>query len=397
VELVDFRLSLLDRQIAHLSTLRSELELHKQKTIRPSVERTPVLPIAQFLGPRDLLNLSLVSRYFKESLTHASRSVLPHLSAPNRKASQSSIRAFVLYRLCFPSVESIYLNIHKNDAAAHFLRFLSQVAPVLENLRSFSLVGGAAFGDISDSCEAFFARLPCDRLEELHLSGLSSLGQVGLAISSQKGSLRKVRIDYLCADHGNDVDESVLPELPLIEEMVLDVADLSDVKADVMLRFLKGIKDKSKVKSLYFPHVQILGKLDDLQLVVEEIKSIAKFQYITQVVFRFHALCLPLAEFYSLREALAFLPACCLSKTFLVALNQWAGWWPPIHEVWKLPTQVTGRAVFKEQIDFGSIGTCSDREWLRLSRERKNFWTNSILPKITKFWIREQPNKPRSS
>jgi hypothetical protein len=398
-ELLDFRLTLLDRQIAELTVLKGQLELHKLKSNRAFIERIPVLPIAQFLGPRDLLHLSLVSRHFKESLTHHNQTVLPHLQATNRKAASSSIRGFLLHRLCLASVESIHLNIHKNEAAAHFLRFLAQVAPGLVNLRSFSLVGGAASGDVPESCEAFFARLPKDKLEAMHLSGLPSLEKVGRAISSQKGTLRKVKIDYLCANHGTSVDEEVLPVIPRLEEMVMDVADLSEVKAEVMIRFLKGIKDKSKVKTLYFPHVQILGTVEESKTVVEEIKSIATYQYINQIVFRFHSLSLPLTEFYSLRESLSFLPACCLSKTFLVALDRWATWWPPIHEVWKLPSQVTARAVFKEQIDFGSLGTSSDREWLRLSRDKKIFWNTAILPKITKFWILEQQSckPPRSA
>jgi hypothetical protein len=41
------------------------------------------------------------------------------------------------------------------------------------------------------------------------------------------------------------VDADIFPTLPLIEELVLDVADLSEVKAEWFVQVLRGIKDVS--------------------------------------------------------------------------------------------------------------------------------------------------------
>ena len=261
------------------------------------------------------------------------------------------------------------------------------------------MVGGAAWGDIPTLTEMFFDNLPRDTLEEMHLSGLPCLKQIGKAICSQKSSLKKVKVDYLCANHGTNVDEQVLPEIPNIEELILDVADLSEMHAGVFLNFLKKIKTPKNLRKIYLPHMVVLGQIDELRDVVNEIKTIGVHRQLVELVLRFHALTLPLSEFYDIRESLDFLPACCLSRTFLVALDRWASWWPPIGDVWKQNSQLTGRAMFKEQIDFGSLGACSDREWLRLSKQRKLFWSNNILPGITKFWNTQQvehsKNQPR--
>lgn len=248
---------------------------------------------------------------------------------------------------------------------------------------------------MTDSIISFFARLPKDQLTHLHISGLPSLRLVGQAIESQKNSLCFLKVDYLRSKHGTTVDESVLPVLPNIRDIVFDVADLSEVKATHMVKFLQGIRNKEDVVTLYFPHVQILGNLEEIRPVIEELGRIGEYGNIKQMVIRFHSLVLPLNEFYSLREKLAFLPACCLSRSFVVALDHWAAWWPPINEVWKDQQQLSGRSLFKEQIDFASLGVCADREWLRLGRGRKEFWNNKILPKIHAMRKKLEQHKTR--
>jgi len=397
-EILEFRLNLVEKQIAALSLLRDQLQEEKNKSVKSFLDQLPFEALARFLSAKDLSSLSLVCRNFRTALTHNGHTIMPHISASHRRACVVSIRNFVCLKLCLPSVESLHLNIGKKtgEAASHFLLYLSRVAGGLINLKSFSLVGGAAWGNIAESTEIFFANLPLNTLTDIHLSGLPTLAQVGRILTSQKDALVRVKVDYLCANHGTTVDENILPGMSEIEEIIFDVADLSEMDVAVFLRFLKQIKNPDKLKTLYFPHVQILaGSMEDLRSLIEEVKRIAEYRVLTQLVLRFHSLCLPLMELYALREALHFLPACCLSRTFLVALDHWAAWWPPILDVWKLPSQVTARAVFKEQIDFGSLDTCGDREWLRLSKERKLFWQTQILPKITKFWILEH-NKPRS-
>ena len=394
--ILEFRLNLIDKQLAALSSIRDQLQEEKKKNVRSVIDSLPFAAISSFLSAREVGVLSMVCRNFKAALSHNEQNIVPHISASNRRACGTAIRNFVCVKLCLASVESLELNIGKSgEAASHFLLYLSRLAGRLTSLRRFSLVGGAAWGHVAESTDIFFANLPRNSLTEIHLSGLPTLAQVGRVLTSQKDSLVAVKVDYLCANHGTTVDGSILPAMPKVQSIVFDVADLSEVKAEVFLHFLKQIKDPKKVTALYFPHVQILaGSVDELRSVVEEIKTIAVHKSLVQLVLRFHSLCLPLSEIYALREALHFLPACCLSRTFLVALDQWAGWWPPIRDVWKLPAQVTARAVFKEQIDFGSLGTCGDREWLRLPKHRKLFWQSQILPNITSVW-RLEHLKPR--
>lgn len=385
-ELLDFRLSLLDQQIEHLTQIKCRIQESRQKAFSSSLHRLPLVSIARFLSPIDNVHLAQTSRLFRESLTHRGQLVIPHVAPSNRRASGAAIRVFLQSRLCLPAVESLHINLHKNEASGHFLQVLARQAGLLSSLRRLAVVGGALPYEHSEALGIFFRNFFPASLEDLHLSGLQSLSQVGRIVQSQKESLKSLRIDYLCANHGTTVDADVFPTMPLIEELVLDVADLSEVKAEWFVQVLRGVQDVSKLKRIYMPHIEIIGTVDELRVVLEEVKRIARLGVISELVLRFHSLSLGLNEFYDLRETLSHLPACCLSRTFVVALNKWASWWPAILDVWKQSSQVTGRALFKEQIDFGSLGSCADREWLRLPKDRKMFWSNKVLPKVEKFW-----------
>jgi hypothetical protein len=278
------------------------------------------------------------------------------------------------------SVESLTITCKDNPGASKFFFFVSRVSENLTSLRSFVFIGARVNEETTECFRSFFRKLPRDQLHHMHIAGLPSLQLAGLAIESQKNSLRQLRANYFVTGHGTTVDAAILPVLPKIKDLAFDVADLSEIKAEHMVKLLKGIENQAEVENLYLPHVQVLGNLDDLRPVVEELGRIAKWKNIKQIVIRFHSLVLPLSEFLALREALEFLPACCLSRSFIVALEKWASWWPPITEMWKNKQQLTGRALFREQIDFGSLGICADREWLRLPRGRKDFWNKALLP-----------------
>jgi hypothetical protein len=144
------------------------------------------------------------------------------------------------------------------------------------------------------------------------------------------------------------------------------------------------------------PHVQITGNADELQSAFVDKLDFSKFPNLAQLVLRFNRLTLMMPEIYQIRRNLSLLPAVCISKQFIVALRDWAGWWPPMTEIWSKQEQVSGISIFKEQIDFSSFYTSGDREWLRLKASDKLYWNETVTTQIkTLFQRTKQVPKPR--
>jgi len=253
----------------------------------------------------------------------------------------------------------------------------------MQNLQSFSLTGNTVHADLQTSLLAFFDGLPTNCLSHLHLSGIRELATLGKVITSQAGSLKSLRIDYLATNHGTDVTPEILPVMPNIEFLWFDVADLSDAPVSLMQDLLSSIHNKQKLKTLYIPHVELLGDQESFRALL---KTLSEFKSLSQCVLRFHGFYVPLADIYNLRKAFSHLPAFNISRNFVIAMTKWAPWWPKMADVWSSREYITGRAVFKEQIEFLSLGCTADREWLRLTREQKDMWNEVIAPQVAKLF-----------
>jgi len=171
--------------------------------------------------------------------------------------------------------------------------------------------------------------------------------------------------------------------MPNIEFLWFDVADLCEAPVSLIQALLSSIKNKAKLRSLYMPHVELLGEQDAFRALM---KTLMEFKGLNQCVLRFHGFFAPLEDIYELRRAFSHLPAFNISRNFVIAMRRWAPWWPKISELWASTENITGRAVFKEQIEFVSLGRSADREWLRLPREEKELWNNVIAPQVEKLF-----------
>jgi len=250
-------------------------------------------------------------------------------------------------------------------------------------LKSFTVNAGAESGQfVVDLC-TFFEGLRANQLTQIHLSGLRSISVVGALLGNQTRALEDFRVDYFVAGHEREVSRMNLPELPRIRSLVYDVADVTDVPAELLHARLSAIVDKERVQRLYLPHMQITG---DSSSILELIRSLRAFESATQIVLRFHHMPLSVREIVALREELKRLPAVCISDHFIVAMDGWADWWPGLREVWDNADKITGLSVFREQIDFEALGTSASREWLKLSGDQKSLWESTIAPMVKELY-----------
>ena len=132
--------------------------------------------------------------------------------------------------------------------------------------------------------------------------------------------------------------------------------------------------------------MQISG---DSSRVLKLVALLKEFPNVGQLVVRFRHLPLTVKEIVALREAFHRLPAVCISDHFIVMLDSWASWWPQQNAIWDRPEKITGLSVFREQIDFESLGTTANREWLRLTAEQKNLWSKQIAPKVLSLYLKQ--------
>ncbi len=136
------------------------------------------MSIARFLSLIDNVHLAQISRLFRESLTHRGQLVIPHVAPTNRGASAAAIRVVLQSRLCLPAAECLHINLHKNEAAGHFLQVLARQAGCLISLKRLAVVSGALPYEQSEVLGIFVINVFSYCLEDLHLSGLQSLSQI---------------------------------------------------------------------------------------------------------------------------------------------------------------------------------------------------------------------------
>jgi len=383
----DYRLSLLEQQIRQLRVEHAEAFAKRQVVVKEieansnkPIDKIPLLHVATFLSPKDVSNLSIVCSRFRSELTDHG-TFLPNLVVRNANATASRICRLVK-SLSLSSIANLHLDA-RLESNGHLLYFLAQKASDMKHLRSFSLTNGTVNLDMQNSLTLFFENLPRDSLHSVHLSGIRQLQTIGKVVTSQSGSLRSLRVDYLATDHGKEVNFEILPPLPKIQFLWFDVADLSEAPISVISDILEKIENPNQLTTLYLPHVELLGDQNSFRNLANRL---CKFPSLNQCVLRFHGFYVPVDEIYALRRAFEHLPAFNISRHFLIAMKKWAPWWPKITEVWKSREHVTGRAIFKEQIEFSSLGSSADREWLRLPRQEKRLWNEVIAPQVLKMF-----------
>jgi hypothetical protein len=196
--------------------------------------------------------------------------------------------------------------------------------------------------------------------------------------------LEKFQVDYFVNGHENEIIPEFLPVMPNLTSLIYDVADVTEINVDLLIDRISRIEFPEKVRAIYLPHVQIVGDSCRIREFVELVKS---FINIEQLVIRFRQLPLSVREIIGLREAFSSLPACCISDHFVVIQRSWCSWWPSLPEVWDRPDKITGLSVFREQIDFESLGTSATREWLKLSAKQKELWSDKIAPKVLELYL----------
>jgi len=253
------------------------------------------------------------------------------------------------------------------------------------SLVSLRISAAAQSGTFLKSLVIFVSQLRPNQLKALHLSGFLTIRHVAILALNQASSLERFQVDYFVNGHEREIIPEFFPPMPNIRSLVYDVADVSEVPVDLIIDRLSRIHRKDLVTSLYLPHVQIHG---DTAKIKELVNLVKEFSNVDQLVIRFRHLPLSISEIVGLREAFASLPACCISDHFVVVQRNWCNWWPSLPEVWEQPDRITGLSVFREQIDFDSLGTSATREWLKLSPTQKELWSTTIASKVIELYLR---------
>lgn len=349
---------------------------------RLSFDSIPMQSVTQFLSGSDFCRLASTSSLLRSLCAPDSKLFLSHLTTPKLVMTVADARAF-LQTLCLPSIHSVSVNAKLSSGKALMLA-LAEVAHELASLERVYINAAGETGDFIEGLFGFFAGLGGHQLLDIHLSGFRSIEHVATCIGFHTQSVESLKIDYFVSGHECDVTDEMLPVMPRLTSLFFDVADVTDLPVTVLLPFLQGITNPSRVTALYLPHMQISGQSGDIRRAVNVIKS---FTSITQLVLRFRQLPLSIPEILSFRAHFSSLPAVCISDHFIVMLQKWASWWPAQQSIWETADEITGLSVFREQIDFESLGSSATREWLKLSVEEKEFWSRIVAKRVLDLYL----------
>jgi len=310
------------------------------------------------------------------------KKVIPHITTPSMYTDLKDA-VILVDGMCLGMVTSLTIDAKKSGGKA-LMEALSSRGSEMKGLRTIRVSAAAETGDFLASLERFMAGLPENQIESVHFSGLRSIALVSNLISRQRLSLERFKVDYFVNGHEQDVTE--IPAMPNIRSFVFDVADVVHLPVHVISSLLNSVTHKDSVETIYLPHMQITGQSHEI---VEFVELLKEFNNARQLVIRFRRLPLSVREIVSLRESFEALPAVCISDHFIVMLDSWATWWPKQSSIWPSADRITGLSVFREQIDFESLGTTANREWLRLSREQKNLWSRRIAGNVAKLYLKQ--------
>lgn len=392
---VDSNIALLDLHLRNLSRQRERLL--RQRSILASqadlmyrtrypINRLPIESISPFLLPVDVCNMSATSRLFHEKCKGDNNMLLlSNFVTPSRDISGISEARDFIGSLCHSMVETMHIDAKKQSGRLIMEALANKGGAYFTSLVSLRISAAAQSGSFLKSLVIFVSQLPPNQLKSLHLSGFLTIRHVAILTLNQASSLERFQVDYFVNGHEREIIPEFFPTMPNIRSLVYDVADVSEVPVDLIIDRLSQIDRKDLVTSLYLPHVQIHG---DTAKIKELVYLVKEFSNVDQLVIRFRHLPLSISEIVGLREAFASLPACCISDHFVVVQRNWCNWWPSLPEVWEQPDRITGLSVFREQIDFDSLGTSATREWLKLSPAQKELWSTTIASKVMELYLR---------
>jgi hypothetical protein len=391
---VESNIALLEKYITKLALEKEELlkqrtsivqQIQYYQMLSASIGRLPIAPVAQFLSASGVCNLGATSRHFQEQCAPDNKLLLVHLTTPKRELSLSEAESLVA-GLAISMVESIVIEAKRCSGKA-LMQALSGRGSEMSSLKSVTISAAAETGDLINHVHSFMSAIPKNQLQSIHLSGLRSLAHVSSLIANQSLSIERFKVDYFVNGHEKDIHSLIIPVMPRLKSFVFDVADVVDLPIGILLDRLNAIEDKEAVEMIYLPHMQISG---DSSRVNELVSLLKQFKNVQQLVVRFRHLPLSVRDIVALREAFDKLPAVCISDHFIVMLDTWASWWPQQNAIWDSPDKITGLSVFREQIDFESLGTTANREGLRLSRAQKDLWSKVIAPKVLGLYLQNQ-------
>jgi len=362
---------------------QSEVAQQIQRRTMPqsSVARMPFAPIAEFLTAQDVARLASSCAYYYEQCKPDGKLLCVHLTTPKGDMEIHEARD-LLSALALPLIKSVHIDA-KRKAGKSLMIALSELASNFNLLETVQINAAAESGSFLASVLSFSESIRPNQLVNVHLSGFRTLANIASFLHAHTESILSLKVDYFVNGHETDITPALLPVMPNLTSLVYDVADVVDLPIDVILSVLNGIKNKAAVSSIYLPHMQICG--DSLKS-RELIAVVKKFENATQLVIRFRRLPLGVAEIVALREAFVSLPAVCISDHFIVMLNTWASWWPAQTTIWESADKISGLSVFREQIDFESLGTSATREWLKLSKAQKDLWSRAIADKVSELY-----------
>jgi len=372
-----------DQMLRHRTILLQRVE--KFRIPNSPVGKIPMESIVPYMTAADVCNLSQVSRIFHQKCkSEFGKRLVSHVCTPiNREMTINDAIEFV-DQLCLPMIETLSIDAKRPCGKALMEAFSLKGGICLTSLKTLKISAAAQTGSFLKNLFIFVSTLKPNQLFSIHLSGFLSIRHVSSLFGNQVGSLEKIQIDYFVNGHENEIIPEFLPVMPKLQSLVYDVADVSEINVDLLIDRLSKVENPERVETIYLPHVQIVG---DSGRILDLIEIIKGFVNIGQLVIRFRHLPLSVREIVKLRETFSSLPACCISDHFVVIQRSWCSWWPSLPEVWDRPDKITGLSVFREQIDFESLGTSATREWLKLTAEQKALWSSRIAPQVLDLYL----------
>jgi len=332
----------------------------------------------------DVCTLSATSHHFKEMCMPENKLVISHLHGVNPSYSLGQVVGLVT-RISRPMIQSLTIDA-KKKSGGFLIKALISVASEMTSLTSLSVKFGGDLVFLEDFL-AFISNLPSHQLVSVHFSGLRQIAHVGMLLENQCESIEDFQVDYFVNGHEKFVKAEFFPIMPRIKTLVFDVAELAEMPVELIQARLAAIQEPRLVERIYMPHVEILGETPKLCSFINLIKL--NFNQLDQLVIRFSRLPLTVWQILSLRESFLSLPAVCISNHFVVCQKTWCNWWPSVSEIWSGPEQITGRAVFQEQIDFESLGTSATNEWLNLTSDQQEIWSRKIAPRVHQLYLEQ--------
>lgn len=405
---IEANISILEQSLQRLARQKEQLLIHRTLLVQQAekvriskcpIGKLPMESIVPYLSAVDVCNMSATcSLFHRKCKSECGETLVSHITTPNDRTVSIADAIEMVDSICWPVVESIYIDAKRPSGKAFMealaLKVTDSTTTILSSLRKLKISAAAQSGSFLKNVFTFVASLESNQLREIHLSGFLSIGHVASIYRGQANSLEKFKVDYFVNGHESEIVPDFLPIMPNLRSLVYDVADVTEIPVELLTQRLEAVENKALVEEIYLPHVQITGDAIRIRELIDTIKS---FDNLNQLVIRFRHLPLSVREIVCFRETFSSLPACCISDHFVVIQKNWCSWWPSLPEVWDRADKITGLSVFREQIDFESLGTSATREWLKLTGEQKNLWSTMIAPQVVDLYLKHSPKMVNST